>query len=103
MKTLLIILTAFTISSCSKRDCTGHYMNFENTTYKVMSVMVDYSENMNGRFEHVGSISPAGLKVFKFPQARKYRVAFISTGYREKTHIIEVPACDTTYYHANVQ
>jgi hypothetical protein len=103
MKTILIILTAFTIASCSKRECNGHFMEFENTTYRVMAVMVDYSEDMNGRFEHVGSIPPVGLKVFKFPQARKYRINFISTGYREKRHVIDVPACDTTYYHANVQ
>jgi hypothetical protein len=46
MKNLLIILTAFTIASCSKRECNGHFMEFENTTYKVMAVMVDYSEEM---------------------------------------------------------
>ena len=102
MKNLIVGLILLGFVSC-KKECDGHFMEFENTTHRVMAVMVDFSENMNGRYEHIGSIPPAGSEVFEFPRARKYRVVFISTGYRERLHIIDVPPCQTTYYHANVQ
>jgi hypothetical protein len=96
MKTVLIILTAFTIASCSKRDCTGHYMDFENTTFRVMWVKLGN--------EVLATIPPSGMEVVKFAKCdTTYSIAFISHGYREKVHKVYVPCCDTTYYHGNVQ
>jgi hypothetical protein len=96
MKTLTALALAALLFSCGKRDCNGHYMNFDNTTFKVMWVM---SGN-----DVLATIPPAGTEVVKFAKCdTTYRIVFISHGYREKVHQVYVPCCDTTYYHANVQ
>jgi hypothetical protein len=96
MKNLILLLIAFTIASCSKNDCNGHYMDFENTTHNIM--WVKQGEKV------LATIPPVSSEVVKFAKCdTTIRIAFISKGYKEKTHMVYIPCCETTYYHGNVQ
>jgi hypothetical protein len=96
MKLLTTLAVALLFFSCSKRDCNGHYMDFENTTFRVMWVKLGN--------DVLATIPPSGMEVVKFAKCdTTYSIAFISHGYKDKLHQVYVPCCDTTYYHGNVQ
>jgi hypothetical protein len=96
MKKLTTLALALLFFSCGKKDCNGHYMNFENTTFNSMWVMIDDKS--------VATIPPSGMESVKFAKCdTTYRIVFISKGYKEKAHQVYVPCCDSTYCHANIQ
>jgi hypothetical protein len=52
----------------------------------------------------LATIPPVSSEVVKFAKCdTTIRIAFISKGYKEKAHMVYIPCCETTYYHANVQ
>ena len=102
MKKLIFILFAGLAMQGCKKQCEGHFMDFDNTTHNVMYVMV--SEQNNNRYDLWATIPPAGSEIVEFPKGNTtYTIAFISKGYAEKKHNVYVPACETTYYHASVR
>lgn len=96
MKYLILILIPFFFASCSKEKCDGHFMTFQNTTSRPLSVRVDFDKD--GQFEKLGTVNVNDTGTFQFPESGIVVIDFIYFGYKQEQIAVFVQPCENTFY-----